>query len=71
MRFTVTHVTKLLADFARQDICLHVREADPLMQTLAVVDAADSGLSVASRHNLQHVWWNMGLGLGLFIILPV
>lgn len=71
MRFAVTHVTKLLVDFARLDIRLHVREANPLMQILAVVDAADSGLGVASRQNLQHVWWNMVLGLGLLITLPV
>lgn len=41
------------------------------MQVLAVVDAADSGLSVASGQDLQHVWWDVVLGLVLLIRLFV
>lgn len=41
------------------------------MQVLAVVDAADGGLSVASGQDLQHVWWDVVLGLGLLIRLFV
>lgn len=66
-----THVTELLVDFACLDVHLHVGEANPLMQILAVVDSTDGGLSVAGRQDLQHVWWNMVLGLGLLIVLLV
>lgn len=68
---TVTHIAELLVDFACLDIHLHVREADPLMQILAVVDPADGGLGVAGRQNLQHVWRDVVLSLGLLVILFV
>lgn len=68
---TVTHITELLVDFAGLDIHLHVRQTNPLMQILAVVDLTDGGLGVASRQNLQHVWRNMVLGLVLFIVFFV
>lgn len=41
------------------------------MQVLAVVDAADSGLGVASGQDLQHVWWDVVLGLVLLVRLFV
>lgn len=67
----VTHIAELLVDFACLDVHLHVREANPLMQILAVVDPADGGLGVAGRQNLQHVWWDVVLGLGLLVTLFV
>lgn len=67
----VTHIAQLLVDFARLDVHLHVREANPLMQILAVVDPADGGLGVAGRQNLQHVWRDVVLGLGLLVTLFV
>lgn len=66
-----THVTELLVDLACLDVHLHVREADPLVQVLAVVDHADGVLGVASGHDLQHVWWDVVLGLGLLVVLVV
>lgn len=66
-----THITELLVDFARLNVRLHVREAHPLVQILAVVDPADGRLGVASRQNLQHIWWNVILGLGLLVVLSV
>lgn len=65
------YITELLVDFACLHIRLHVREANPLVQILAIVDPADGGLGVAGRQNLQHVWWDVVLGFGLLIILPV
>lgn len=41
------------------------------MQVLAVVDAADGGLGVASGQDLQHVWRDVVLGLGLLVRLFV
>lgn len=70
-RRAVTHVTELLVDFACLDIHLHVGQADPLMQILAVVDSTDCGLGVAGSQDLQHVWWNMVLGFGLLVVLFV
>lgn len=67
----VTHVAELLVDFACLGVLLHVREANPLMQVLAVVDLADAGLGFAGRQDLQHVWWDMVLGLALLVVLPV
>lgn len=67
----VTHVTELLVDFARLGVHLHVRQTDPLVQELAVVDPTDGGLGLASRQDLQHVCWDVVLGLGLLIVLVV
>ena len=47
-----THVTELLVDFACLRVHLHVREADPLVQILAVMDSTDGGLGVAGRQDL-------------------
>lgn len=71
MLTTATHVAELLVDFARLNVRLHVREADPLVQILAVVDLADGRLGVVSRQNLQHIWWDVILGLRLLIVLFV
>lgn len=38
---TVTHIAELLVDFACLNVHLHVRQANPLMQILAVVDPTD------------------------------
>lgn len=70
-RTTATHVAELLVDLARLNVRLHVRQANPLVQILAVVDPADSRLGVASRQNLQHIWWDVSLGLRLLIVLFV
>lgn len=67
----VTHVTELLVDFASLHVHLHVRQADPLVQILAVVNSADHGLGVASGQDVQHVWWDMVLGLVLLIVILV
>lgn len=66
-----THVTQLLVDFARLNVHLHVGEAHPLVQILAVVDAADGGLGVTGGQDLQHVWWDVVLGLCLLVRLFV
>lgn len=66
-----THVTELFVDFARLHVHLHVGKANPLVQVLAVVDAADSGLGVTSGEDLQHVWWDVVLGLCLLVRLFV
>lgn len=62
-----TYIAELLVDFACLDVHLHVGQTNPLVQILAVVDPADSGLGVASRQDLQHVWWDVVLGLGLLV----
>lgn len=67
----MTHVAELLVDFARLHIHLHVGEAHPLVQILAVVDAADGGLGVASGQDLQHVRRDVVLGLRLLVRLFV
>ena len=67
----VTHVTELLVDLAGLYEHLHVRQADPLVQALAVVDLADILLDVATRHDVKHVCWDVVLGLGLLIVLLV
>lgn len=67
----VTYVTELLVDFACLDIHLHVRQAYPLVQVLAVSDFANRGLGVVGRQDLQHVCGDVVLGLGLLIALLV
>ena len=67
----VTHVAELLVDLAGLHEHLHVGQADPLVQALAVVDLADIFLDVATRHDAHHVCWDVVLGLGLLIILLV
>ena len=67
----VTYVTELLVDFACLDIHLHVRQAYPLVQVLAVADFANRSLGVVGRQDLQHVCGDVVLGLGLLIALLV
>jgi len=66
-----THVAELLVDLAGLCVHLHVGEAGPLVQVLAVVDLADAGLGFAGRQDLQHVGRDVVLGLGLLVVLPV
>lgn len=66
-----TYIAKLLIDFARLHIHLHVGEAHPLVQVLAVVDAADGGLGVACGQDFQHVCRDVVLGLCLLVRLFV
>lgn len=63
-----THVAELLVDLAGLNVHLHVGQADPLVQVLAVVDLADGFLGVASGHDLEHVCWDVVLGFGLLVV---
>ena len=67
----VTHVAELIVDLAGLHEHLHVRQADPLVQALAVVDLADVSLDLTTRHDVQHVSWDVILGLGLLIVFFV
>jgi hypothetical protein len=67
----VTHVAELIVDLAGLHEHLHVGQADPLVQALAVVDLADVSLDLTTRHDVQHVSWDVILGLGLLIVFFV
>lgn len=66
-----THITQLIVDLAGMDVVLKVREADPFVEILPVVDLTDFGLCFPGSNDFHHIGSNVNLSLVLFIVLSV
>ena len=68
---TNTHITLKIIGFAGLDDVILVWQARPLVEARSVVVIIDLNLAFLGQFKLQHVHWQVELGLGLVEVLLV
>ena len=71
MQLDDTNITLKIIGFAGLDDIILVRHTSPLVQMSSVVEIIDLDLAFFGQFKIQHVHWQVELGLGLVEVLLV